>query len=117
MAVYKPLLADADYTSPIDVAVVHETIEHIFVADKHLAQGRRRIVGSILNWKEREQNKQLQHLKTGEFAIRILNWPDDFALYPYAVHNGWYAVYCLAGVIVCKKLLEFTDNMSIFVHG
>ena len=32
-----------------DVAVVHETIEHIFVADKHLAQGRRRIVGSILN--------------------------------------------------------------------
>ena len=40
------------------------------MADKHLAKGRRRIV--VLNRKEREQNKQLKHLKTGEFAIRIL---------------------------------------------
>lgn len=38
-----------DYPLPIDVAFVHETIEHIFVADKHPAPGRRRIVGSILN--------------------------------------------------------------------
>ena len=30
---------------------------------------------------------------------------------------GTEIIYCLAGVIACKKLLEFADNMSIFVHG
>ena len=62
-----------DYTSPIDVAVVHETIEHILMAGKQLAERRGRIIGSILHREEWEEHKQLQHLKTGELAVRILD--------------------------------------------
>lgn len=77
-----------DYTSPIDVAVVHETIEHIFMTGEYLAEGRRGKVGSILYLKEWEQHKQLQHLKIGEFTVRILNRSDNFALYRHAVHDS-----------------------------
>lgn len=44
-----------DYTAPIDIAVIHETIEHIFVASKQFTECRRRIIRSILyreEWKE-----------------------------------------------------------------
>ena len=62
-----------DYTSPIDVAVVHEAIEHILIACKQFAECRGRIIGSILHREEREEHKQLQHLKAGELAVRILD--------------------------------------------
>ena len=62
-----------DYTSPIDVAVIHETIEHILIACKQLAECRGRIIGSIFHREEREEHEQLQHLKTGELAVRILD--------------------------------------------
>ena len=57
------------------------------MTSEHPAEGRRRIAGSILYRKKREQHKQLQHLKSGELAVRILDRPDDFALYHYGVYN------------------------------
>lgn len=87
------------------------------MTSKHLAECGRRIIGSILYREERKEYKQLQYLKTSELTVWILDCSDDFALYPYAVHDGRYPVYCLAGIIISKKRLEFSDNMSIFVHG
>lgn len=39
---------------------------------KQLAECRGRIIGKILHREEREEHKQLQHLKTGELTDRIL---------------------------------------------
>ena len=48
-----------DDTSPIDVAIVQETIEHILVADKHPAQWWGGIIGCILYWKEKKGKKSI----------------------------------------------------------
>lgn len=43
------------------------------MAGKQLAEGRGGIIGSILYREEREEHEQLQHLKAGELAVRILD--------------------------------------------
>lgn len=112
------LTVDGVYeTSPIDIPVVHKTIEHVLLAGEQLAKATVRIAGSRLHGEEREQDEQLHHLDEGELAVRILNRTDHFGLDGEAVHHGCYAFYCLACVIVLEKALEFTDYLSIFVHG
>ena len=85
--------------------------------DSSSAETAGRIIGGILHGEEREQHEQFHHLDEGEFAVRILNRTDHSRLYGEAIHHCCYALYCLAGIIVFEKTLEFTDYLSIFVHG
>ena len=58
-----------DDTSPIDVAIVQETIEHILVADKHPAQWWGGIIGCILYWKERKEKYEKNKFNNYSFII------------------------------------------------
>ncbi len=112
------LAVDGIYeASPVDAPVIHKTVEHILLAGEKLAESAVRIIGSILHGEEREQDEQFHHLDEGELAVRILNRTDHFGLYGEAIHHCCYALYCLAGIIVFEKALEFADYLSIFVHG
>ena len=64
-----------DYTSPIDVAVIHETIEHILIACKQLAECRGRIIGSIFHREEREEHEQLQPWRQVNLQFGFLTEP------------------------------------------
>ena len=103
--------------SPINATVIHKAVEHIFLAGEQLAETAVRVISGILHGKERKQDEQFHHLDEGELAVRILNRTDHFGLYGEAIHHCCYALYCLAGIIVFEKTLEFTDYLSIFVHG
>ena len=107
--VYKP--------PPIDASVIHKAVEHILLAGEQLAETAVRVISGILHGKERKQDEQFHHLDEGELAVRILNRTDHFGLYGEAIHHCCYALDCLAGIIVFEKTLEFTDYLSIFVHG
>ena len=74
-------------------------------------------MGSILYGEKREQDEQLHCLDEGEFTVRFLNQTDHFRLYGEAVHHNCYATDCLADIIVFEETLEFSDCLSIFVHG
>ncbi len=41
----------------------------------------------------------------------------NLALYCDAVHDLRYAVNCFGIVIILEEILQFRNNMSIFVHG
>lgn len=72
------------------------------------------MIGSILYRVEREEHKQLQYLKIGELAVRFFT--DSMTLLCILMLFITVEMLFMPGIIVCKKLLEFDDNMSIFVH-
>ena len=102
---------------PVDAPAIHKAVEHILLAGEQLAETAARIIGGVLHGEERGQDEQFQHLREGELAARILDRSDHFGLYGEAFHHCCYALYRPAGVIVFEKTLEFTDYLSIFVHG
>lgn len=103
--------------SPINASVIHKAVEHILLAGEQLAETAARVIGGILHGEEREQDEQFHHLDEGELAVRILNRTDHSGLYGEAIHHCCYALYCLAGIIVFEKTLEFPDYLSNFVYG
>ena len=112
------LTVDGVYeTSPINASIIHKAVEHILLAGEQFAETTGRIISGILHGEEWEQDEQFHHLDEGKLAVRILNRTDRSRLYGETIHHCCYALDCLAGIIVFEKPLEFTDYLSIFVHG
>lgn len=111
----RQLVADGvSYATPVNAAVIHDTIEGVLLAGEQLAKGAALIVSRCHHGEERLQDEQLHQLYEGKLAVRVLGRTHRSGLYDEALHHFADRVDRLAGIIVFEKVFEFRDNLSIF---
>ena len=106
-----------DKATPINTSVIHQSIERVLLAGKQLAERIVSIVRRCLDGEKRLHNEQFHQLDESELAVRILNRTNCSGLYEELIHHVVYRIDRLTGVIMFKKVFEFRDYLSIFVHG
>lgn len=61
--------------------------------------------------------RAVTELMAVEFVVRTFDRTYDLALYCYVVHDLRYMVNCSGVVVILEGILEFRNNMSIFVQS
>lgn len=80
--------------APSDIAVIHETVEHVLFTGKQTAEGRTGIPAGVLDSEERKENEQVEHLQGCELAVGFLPGTNLVRPYVYVFHYAHYVVEC-----------------------
>lgn len=102
--VLSKLLVDiAENMPPVNPVIGKNAIEHIFPAIKERLKGASKIVRSILDGEEWEENHHLDHLSTSKFTVGFLFESHLFFSDVYGAKCVHYPLYAEPTAIFCKK--------------
>ena len=103
--------------APVDVAVAHESVEHVAAATEHVGKAAFGEVVYAFDQIHGEQDHKIEYLPVRELAVDILDRTDGPVLDPERFHHAENGLYRPVSVVFQKNALQFRNNMYIFVHG
>jgi hypothetical protein len=104
-AVYELEVKQVKDVSPVNIVVAHEAVERIFLDVEYAAKCRGRETVGILHHEEWKQQKQVQELDGGEFAVLRFLYSYLVFLQSEGVHDVGNAIYCQVSIIFQEKFL------------
>ena len=80
--------------APLDITVIHKSIEHVHLTTEQTAYGRARVPVCIPDDEEREKHQKIQHLHVSKLAVLLLLRPYLARTYVYALHHSHNRINC-----------------------